>query len=373
VLFVITSSDVGGSETMLREIVLRLDRRDFDPVVCSLRPCGRIAAEISAAGTPVLTLSMSKRPRMREMIAGVFKLARYLDQFDIDLVQSLLYRANTLAGLAARFARRRPVVVAGQRSLYPLGGWRATFAARCTRPLFDRIVAVSAAVCRQLVQSERVAPDRIVIIENGVDTARYAVTRSEGARAQLGFGPGTILVGGVGRLSPEKGFGHLVDSLALARGRGIPMSLALAGDGPERGNLERQAQALGLDGHARFLGVRHDLRPLYAAIDVFALPSLEEGSPNALLEAMGSGRAVVASRVGGVPEIIEEGRSGLLVEAGSTASFADALTRLATDPALRQQLGREAARRVRDRFDISQAVKKHAALYLELLNRTRDR
>src|SRR5262245_11719243 len=330
VLFVITSSDVGGSETILREIVLRLDRRQFDPVVCSLRPCGRIAAEISASGTPVLTLGMSDRPRMRELIGGVFKLARCLDQFDIDLVQSFLYRANVLVSLAARFARRRPVVVAGQRSLYPLGGWPAAFAARCTRRLSDRVVAVSAAVRRQLIQTERLAADRIVVIGNGIDTARYPMAQSDGARAELGFGPDTFLVGGVGRLSPEKGFAHLLDSVALARTRGIPISLAVAGDGPERSKLERRAQALGIEEHAKFLGVRDDVRPLYAAIDVFALPSVEEGSPNALLEAMGSGRAVVASRVGGVPEIVEEGRSGLLVDPGSTVCLADALTRLAT-------------------------------------------
>jgi glycosyltransferase involved in cell wall biosynthesis len=367
VLFVITSSDVGGSETMLRELVLRLDRREFAPVVCSLRPPGRIAEAIAATGTPVLTLGMSERPRVHELIAGVFRLARYLDQFEVALVQSFLYRANALTGVAARFAHRRPVVVAGQRSLYPLGGRRAALAARYTRRLCNRVVAVSEAVRRELVRTERLNPQRIVVIENGVDTARYTAARSENARAQFGFGPGTVVVGGVGRLSPEKGFNHLIDGVALARTWGVPLGLVLAGDGPERSRLEQQAQTLGLNGQARFLGVREDPRTVYAAIDVFALPSLEEGCPNALLEAMGCGRAVVAARVGAVPEIIEQGRSGLLVEPGSGLPFAQALRRLANDSPLRRRLGREAARRVREDFDISLTVEKHAALYRQLL------
>ena len=159
VLFVTTSSDVGGTESFLRELVLRLDARHFEPVVCSLKPCGQVAQDIAAAGVQVVSLNMSERPRIRELAAGVVKLARCMDDLNTDLVQSFLYRANTLAGLAARLARRRPVVVAGQRSLYPLGGRRAALAARWTRQLSDRVVAVSDAVSDELVE-ERIIPQR---------------------------------------------------------------------------------------------------------------------------------------------------------------------------------------------------------------------
>src|SRR5262249_38099065 len=147
----------------------------------------------------------------------------------------------------------------------------------------------------------------------------------------------------------------------------LSLDLVLAGDGPDRSKLEAQARALGLGENARFLGVRHDIQSLYAAVDVFALPSLEEGSPNALLEAMACGRAIVASRVGGVPEVVEDGRSGLLVEPGSPAALAEALARLASDAPLRHRLGREAARRVRERFDIARMAETHATLYRDLL------
>jgi glycosyltransferase involved in cell wall biosynthesis len=186
-------------------------------------------------------------------------------------------------------------------------------------------------------------------------------------RDRLGLEPNAIVVGGVGRMSPEKGFHHLVESVALARAQGPNLDLVFAGDGPERHRLERDTRTLGLEGHVHFLGVQQDPRPVYAAMDVFALPSLEEGSPNALLEAMACGRAVVATRVGGVPEIVEHERSGLLVEPGSPPVFAVALKRLAIDPVLRQRLAHAATRRVRERFDISRMVAKHAALYRDLL------
>lgn len=365
ILFTITSSDVGGTETTLRELAMRLDLRAFDPVVCSLCPPGRVAHEIAEAGIRVLTIGMSEQARVTELVAGAVKLARCIDEIGADLVQSFLYRANVLSALAAPLCRRRPVVVAGQRSLTPWSGRTAALAARWTRNLCDQVVAVSRAVRQELIVTEHLEPDHVVVIENGVDTSRYAASKC--VQDDLGCEPGTVVVGGVGRLSREKGFHGLIDGVDLARRRGIPLSLVLAGDGLERGALEQRASALGLDGNVRFLGVRSDPRPVYGALDIFVLPSLEEGSPNALLEAMACGRAVVATRVGGVPEIIEHERSGLLVEPGSPPALAEAITRLAADPLLRQRLGQEAANCVRERFDIARMVERHAELYRSLL------
>lgn len=370
ILFLITTSDVGGTETAMRELVLRIDRHHFDPVVCSLCPPGRVGQQIVEAGTRVVTLAMSSRPRLVELATGTVRLARLIDELEVDLIQAFLYRANTLAGLAARLARRRPVVVSGQRSLTPWSGWPAAVAARWTRPLSDRIVAVSEAVRAELIHTDRVKPERIIVIENGVDVDHYQATDASAVRAELGYAPQTVVVGGVGRLSKEKGFHHLIESVAQLRASGLPVSLMLAGDGPDRLSLEQRARSLGLDGHAKFLGVRADPRPVYAAMDVFALPSLEEGSPNALLEAMACGRAVVVSNVGGVASIVEHERSGLLVPAQSPELFAAALRRVVMDRGLRHKLGGEARRRVRSEFSISGMVRRHERLYRDLIGGT---
>src|SRR5262249_12097373 len=156
---------------------------------------------------------------------GAMKLARAIDRGEIDLVQSFLYRANVLARLAARLSRRRPVVVSGQRSLTPLTGRAAALASRWTSRLSDRIVAVSAAVRDAIVPVEPVPPERVVVIQNGVDTDRYRVSDRAAARLRLGIDAGATVVSWAGRLSPEKGVRFLLDGIALARDRGCGLHL----------------------------------------------------------------------------------------------------------------------------------------------------
>src|SRR5262249_56589329 len=120
-------SDAGGAETLLRELVGRLDRSAFQPMVVSLRPAGRVAAQIAATGVPVQSLEMSEHPKALELVRGAFRLARVLDRHEIDVVHSSLYRANVLSRFAARLARRRPAVVSAQHSLTPFGSrWSRT-------------------------------------------------------------------------------------------------------------------------------------------------------------------------------------------------------------------------------------------------------
>ncbi|MCG8462411.1 MAG: glycosyltransferase, partial [Holophagales bacterium] len=302
-LFLITTSDFGGTESFLERLVSGLDRDRFELSVCSLCPPGRIAQRIEELGIPVLDLGMHPRARPMEMLLAVPRLSKLFRCLGIELVQSLLYRANVLAAFAVRsMGRSRPVLVTGQRSLIP-GGRSLDFRAQqLTRSWADRVVAVSEAVRRELLATERVAPEKVEVIQNGIDLHRFplpAAGERDRARAAWDLDPGAIVVGAVGRLHGPKGVSHLVRALALARREDPRLVLVLAGDGPEQENLERQVEAQDLREHVRFLGFRSDPRPLYPGFDVYALPSLAEGSPNALLEAMGRGCACVASNVGG--------------------------------------------------------------------------
>ncbi|MDX2168966.1 MAG: glycosyltransferase [Deltaproteobacteria bacterium] len=366
VLFTITSSDIGGAEMILRELALRLDRAAFRPLVCSLRAPGRIADEIAAAGVPVVSLELGDAARARDLTAGALRLARLIDQHSVDVAHSFLYRANLLTRLAGRLARRRPAVVTGHHTLTPYAGAAATLSSRVTRGLSDCLVAPSQAVRQALVDKERVARERIVVIENGVDAARFDRRPGAALRAELGLAPETVLVGFVGRLSFEKRLVDLLASVAALRARRLPMHAVIIGDGAERPGLEAAIRGLGLQGHATLLGVRRDLPPLYAAMDVFALPSMEEAAPTVLLEAMACGRAVVATRVGGAADMVEDGVSGLLVDPERPAELTAALAALAADAALRARLGAAAHRRVRAHFTVERMVDRHAELYRRL-------
>jgi L-malate glycosyltransferase len=343
VLFVITSSDFGGTESFLLQLVTGLDRARFRPLVVSLRPCGRIADRIAECGVGVSTLEMSSRPRIRELLSGARELRRRIDGGGVQVVHSLLYRANVLAAIAARWSSTRPRMIAGQRSLTAYSGWSAVRAARWTRRLCDRVVAVSEASRQALIERERCDPGRIVVIENGVDCQRFRPREPDAVRRALELPSDAIVVGGIGRLSPKKGFHDLVAAVGRLLATGLPVELVLVGEGPERARLEAEARAAGLEGRVRFLGHRSDVQDLYSAFDVFVLPSYEEGSPNALLEAMASGCPVIATAVGGTPEILGDSSLGRLISPGDPEALAAALGELLEDAALRRRLG-EAAR-----------------------------
>ncbi len=367
VLFVITTSDFGGSEGFLEQLVAGLDRERFSPCVCSLCPPGRVGRRIAAAGIPVESLGMSAAPRLDELLGGSLRLARRLDRDAVDLVHGLLYRANTVAAVACRLARRRPPMMWGQHSVLATAGRGTALAARWTRPLATRVVAVAGALRDAVVATGQVSAERVVVICNGIDVERFRPADGGARRRALGLDPGAVVVGGVGRLAPEKGFAVLLEAVARVRAAGVPIALVLAGEGPERAALERHAARLGIAGCVRLLGFQDGLESLYPAFDVFAMSSLEEGSPMALLEAMSCGCAVVATPVGGVAEIVEPERSGLLVEPASAAELAVALQRLAADPAWRRELGAAARRRIVSGFDLAAMVRRHESLYLSLL------
>jgi glycosyltransferase involved in cell wall biosynthesis len=379
-LFVITTTDFGGTESFVEHLVAGLDRGRFAPIVCSLCPPGRAGQRIAGAGVPVETLAMAGRPRPPQLVAGAWRLARLIERRQVALVHALLYRANVVAAAACRLVRRRPVLVWGQHSQIATSeGWLAATAARWTRPLADRIVAVAEAVKESLAETERIPRERIAVIGNGVDAERFKPAAPAGngngpaaagraLRARLGLDPRALVVGAVGRLAPEKGLSFLIEALAaLRRARNLPLALVLVGDGPERPILELQTERLALSGQVRFLGFQRQLETIYPALDVLAMPSLEEASPLALLEAMACGCAVVASAVGGVPEILAQGRCGLLVEPASPVDLARALAQLATSPALRHHLATEARARILAAYDLPAMIRRHEQLYLSLL------
>lgn len=374
-LFVITTSDFGGSESFLERLVRGLDRERFELSVCSLCPPGRIGERIAGLGIPVSSLGMAKKAKPVEMLKAVPRLARLFEEQRIDLVQGLLYRANVLCAVARgwpRLGRKhpKPLLVTGQRSLIPTGRSLDFQAQKLTRSWADRVVAVSEAVREELLATERIAPERVVVIQNGIDLGRFTLPEPgerQAARASWDLEEDAIVVGAVGRLHGPKGVRHLVEALALARQRDPRLVLVLAGDGPEEEALRTQVRESGLEPHVRFLGFQKDPRPLYPGFDIYALPSLAEGSPNALLEAMGRGCASVASNVGGVPEAAVDGESGLLVPRADPGALAEALLRLAKDGELRARLARAARQRVEDRFDIRRMIRAHEELYSKLL------
>ncbi len=235
-------------------------------------------------------------------------------------------------------------------------------------PRYERVICVSDdlfARCREA----GVPADCCVLLENGIDTGEYTRHQSvEAAKAKLGLPTGGLLVGGVGRLAPEKGFDLLIRSLAGLVANGVDARLVIVGDGHERAALERLAGELGVADRVTLAGWQADVSGYFEAMDVFALSSHREGLPNVLLEAMALGVPVVSTRVNGVPRLVCDGHNGRLIDAGDGRALTAALAELAADPGPRAAFAAAGRETVETRFGFAARMEKLARLYDEMLS-----
>nr|MDQ4030404.1 glycosyltransferase [Actinomycetota bacterium] len=213
-----------------------------------------------------------------------------------------------------------------------------------------------------------------VVLRLGIELERRVATENgtrEEARALLGVPEGRFLVGWVGRMTGVKRTDDVLLGLKGLRERGVDAGLCLVGDGPDRDDVEQRAHELGLARHCLYLGYQDDVRDWYAAFDAFVLPSANEGTPVSAIEALAAGRPVVATRVGGVPDVVRDGEDGFLVEPGNTDALADRLAALAGDEALRRRLGEAGRERVLGRYAVDRLVDDVDRLYRSLLETRR--
>ncbi len=235
-------------------------------------------------------------------------------------------------------------------------------------PRYERVLAVSEDL-RQRCLECGVRSERCLLIENAIDTEEFRRKFNVvEAKNELGWSSRTFVIGAVGRLSPEKGFDILLRALAEIRGRGVDAELLLAGEGHEQPKLEALASQLGCREQLHLTGFQSDVRPQYQAMDAFALSSLREGLPNVVLEAMALETPVVATRIAGVPRVIDDGVNGLLVSPGSVEELAAALLRLIHDEELRRRLGLAGRQTIETRYSFARRMQKIAAIYDDLLD-----
>jgi glycosyltransferase involved in cell wall biosynthesis len=282
------------------------------------------------------------------------------------------YKSNLLGLLLRRFWPMRLVTTVHgwvkHTRRTPLYYWID----RLCLPRYEKVICVSPDL-QQECQAVGVTAERCVLIENAIDVEEFSRRRSvEEAKSGQGIDPARLVVGAVGRLSPEKGFDLLIRAADRLLANGVNLELMIAGDGDERAHLQELIQQLGRGDRIRLLGFRADLRELYEAMDVFALSSHREGLPNVVLEAMALEVPVVATHIAGIPRLIDNGVSGLLVPPGSVDELVGALGRLLADAKLRRQLRRTGRRTIESRYSFAARMKRIETLYDELLGRGPD-
>jgi glycosyltransferase involved in cell wall biosynthesis len=232
----------------------------------------------------------------------------------------------------------------------------------------DKVLAVSSRLAERMSAETGFPMPKIHTIRNGVDLARFGRTSRAAARAVLGFPTGEMIIGTMGRLVPVKNQASLIEAALLLREQGLTPTIVIAGEGPLRGELEAQTAAAGLEGAVRFLGHRSDPEVVMAALDVYVLPSISEGMPNTVLEAMATGLPVVVTRVGGADELVQHGVTGFLVPPREADALARALATLLRDEALRRTSGAAARLRAETEFTLPGMIRRYEALYTSPLN-----
>ena len=355
---------VGGTETHIVELASRLDRSRFTVTVCALKPGGTMAQELEKRGVRVLSLDGTGKLDAR-VIVRLFKLLRTEQP---DVVQAFLFWANLAARACGRILRAFPVISSYHDEIVS-EGWLVRLADRLTLKWTDRIVCCSGAVSRSVVSRIGGKIEHCTIIPFGVDMDQFEPAAAA-TRRELGLQDGRKVIGTVCRLvEPKKGLRILLQAIAvLARRYGQPpCQLLIVGDGPSRHELELLREQLGLSSWIVFAGSRRDIPRVLHALDAFVLPSLYEGFGIAILEAMAAGKPVIATAVGGIPEFVLSGETGLLVEPGNAEALADAIDRLLSHPQLAQTMAAKGRVRAGESYRISEIVRRHEQMYTACL------
>jgi len=354
VLLLGDSLTLGGTEGQFVEIARGLNRSRWSVHVGCFRAEGPNRARLDAAGVcPVSYGRHSLRsPRFALSVVG---LARSLRAARIGLVHSFDFYSNIFGVLAARLAR--VPVIASQRDLGDLRPPLQRWVQRATLRLAGYVVVNTEAVGQRL-RAGGIAADRIFLIPNGVDLSRF--TSAAGSAAARS---GRVSVGTLAVLRPEKAVADLVRAAPLVRARCPAVRFVIWGDGPCRPALERLVRELGLEEVVELRGTTAQPEAALRDLDIFVLPSLSEACPNALLETMAMGLPVVATRVGGIPALVEDGRTGLLVPPGDPSALARAIAGLIEDPVRAAAMAARAREHVRNDFGLDRMLVGLQVLY----------
>ncbi len=368
-LVLISSLESGGAERVTVSFLCRLRRLGLDIRACTVtaRHDGPLAAELSRAR--VIRHDLGAR-RLADPFA-LPRLMRLLRRERIGIVHAHGQDASILAA-AVRCASRVPLVVTRHVLDEPSGDWRQSLRARFALAAIrraDAVVAVSSAAADRLAEIAGLPRNAIRVIHNGIDLDRFdqpdLIARRAEIRGALGFDPDALLVIVPAVLREGKGHEVLLDALPWLRARIPSVRVTFVGGGEREAALRSRARSHG-DG-VTFLGPREDIPDLLAACDLVVLPSLAEALPTALIEAAAAGRPVVATRVGGAPEIVEDGRTGLLVSPGDPAALADAIATVLADRDRARAFGEAARRRARERFALDLHIERTLELWLEVV------
>jgi len=367
IVYLITSTNVGGAEKAILQLIRNLDRQEFKIYVCSVKKPGPFAQALAAEADGFFSLNLAENGGAAALInflPGLLLLIRLLRRISPAILHCFLFRANLLGRIAGSIAGV-PVVISSVRVI-EAGSVFKNAIDRLTAALTDKYIAVSDAARAYTIKHSNVSPQKIITIYNGIDS-RNTCLEAPVSRRDLAVDEKDVVLAIIGRLHKQKGHLLLLEALPFILPKAPRTRVLFCGAGREEARLREIVAHRGLAEHVRFLGLIENASQILPHIDVLVLPSLWEGMPHVVLEAMAAGRPVVASRIAGMGELVEDGKTGILFRSGDPRSLAEALLKLITNRELARTMGDAARERVMKNFQLKETVQKTVRLYHKLL------
>lgn len=367
--FVASTFTVGGSERVMSDLITRLPDSKFNKRVYFLRNAGTIGRGLLDGGIK----GAERLQNSRYDAAVVWRLVRLFRADPPDVLFLLDHHNAMLYGRTAALIARVPRQVIASHSTGRFGGKKNFRTAdRWLMEFTDRVVALSGSHAQYLVDNEAIEAGKITVIENGIDVAEYGRTDAAAEarlRQDLGLAASDRVITMVAAMRPEKAHETLLEAAQSLVVSYSGLKFLLVGDGALRGQIEASIARRGLENHVLILGVRSDVARLLHISDALVLPSFPvvETLPMSVLEAMAAGLPVVASRVGSIPDVIEHGQNGLLIEPADPGELVSALSRLLDDKEVGARLSGRARETVRGRFTVEAMVDGYARLFEDLV------
>jgi len=368
VLHVLETLDMGGAEVFVVNMVNHLSSA-FRSTICCIKRSGTAEARIERPDVRIIEFGKGEGNDFRIL----HKMVRLLQEHRIDVLHSHSWSVFCESAAAGWLAGTPLSVHTAHGKTYQYSpNDRLRYLKSTVRHGFERllargvhvITAVSSAVRDEIVEVVGIPSNKIFVVPNGVDVYPPTPERVEARRREINLKNDEVLILAVGRLAPVKNIDWLIHRFPQIKSRiRRPIRLGVIGDGPERSRIEATVERLALERDVILLGERQDVLDWMALADLFVLPSLYEGTSLALLEAMGSGLAVVATRVGGNQEVVRHGETGMLIESQDDEALVGAVTRLLTDNALRKSLGDAARQDISNRYSQETTVHKFEQIY----------
>jgi L-malate glycosyltransferase len=367
VLHLVNRFWIGGAE---RQFVERLRRHPvgFEAVVGCLELSGPMLEQVRALGYEPHLFPLRGSLLRANSIKQVARMAALIREQDVRIVHATDFNTNLLALAAGRLAGASVIV-----SRVDLGHLREGFgkwhreAEKWNARRADLVIANAEAVRELCIRDERCRPERVLVVRNGIDLPRFDALAAQPLQEPLPIGPDDVAVAVIGNLWPVKGHRTLVETAALLSHRLPRVKFLCAGDGPERESLAKRIAELRLQDRVFLLGHRLDVPAILTHVRAACLCSSAEGLSNALMEAMAARLPIVATAVGGNPELVRPGENGLLVPYGDAPSLADKLHELLSDSALAAEMGRKGRARVETDLTLSRMAEAYGAAYRGLL------